>query len=97
MTENSETRLRLSAQRALWGSIPPVLRAASVELRERVLCCRFIYDREPSAQDLDLASGVAAEIAADFPSDYSIHEEREIAPVGTPMKHLEHIVFLRFE
>jgi len=89
--------LRLSAQRALWGNVPRSLRAASVAHDGTVIRCRFVFDGTPSEEDRLLLSDAAAEIIGDYPWTFTLAEEYLAVPQPTPMSHLTHLVFLRFE
>ena len=58
---------RLSLQRALWGEIPPNLRAIAVGGLGGVGCARFIFDDEPGEDEEELVSVILSEVIADFP------------------------------
>jgi hypothetical protein len=90
-------RLRLSAQRALWGNIPTSLRAVSVEYDGHLIRCRYVFDGAPSAFDRDLLAQAGTEIISDYSSPYSVDEEFIVLPEPAPISHLKHLVFMRYE
>lgn len=89
--------LRLSAQRALWDNVPPTLRAVSIELRDRVIHFRAVFEPGVSDGDRELLSEAAAEVIADFPEPFDIVEEFLEVPVTLRPEHLQYLVFLRAE
>jgi hypothetical protein len=89
--------LRLSAQRALWGAIPPRLRAVSVHHSGHTLLVRSVFDGTPTDKECETLSVAAAEIIADFPAPYTIDEEMLAIPHPGKMEHLRWIVYLRNE
>jgi hypothetical protein len=89
--------LRLSAQRALCGHVPPSVRAVSLEMRGTTIVFRAVF--EPGARDVDreLLSAAVTEVIADFSAPTTIEEEfLEVAPPNIPV-HLQYLVFLRSE
>jgi hypothetical protein len=101
MSENAATNrnisLRLSAQRALWGAIPPSLRAVSVGIDDQRVYFRCIFDGVSSEDEPKLLLCAATEIIADFPAPYTIETELLHIAYPNPMTHLESLIFLRFE
>jgi hypothetical protein len=89
--------LRLSAQRALLGQVPPVLRALSVAAAEHCIHFRCYFDGPTSDHDKELLSEAATEIIADFSAPWAISEEYLELPYPEPMRHLEHLIYLRHE
>ena len=57
----------LSMNRALWGEVSPVLRAARIKWDEKQVHLFFYYDGEISEEDRESAECVATEVIADFP------------------------------
>ena len=92
-----ETTLRLSAQRALWGSVPPTLRAVSVGASEHCIHFRCYFHGPTSDADKELLSEAATEIIADFSAPWTISEEYLDLSYPEPMRHLEHLIYLRHE
>ena len=92
-------RLRLSAQRALLGAIPPSLRAVSVEFRGTVLHFRAVFDRESGDDDREMLSVACTEIIADYADSElsSVEEEYLALPPPSKPSHLANLVFLRAE
>lgn len=89
--------IRLSAQRALWGVVPPALRSVSVDAQEPVVYFRCIFDRDATEDDKELLSCAATELIADFPDSWDIKEEYLVIPVPERMQHLKFLVFQRYE
>ena len=96
--EPSNVNLKLSAQRALWGHIPPILRSVSLEYKNHKIFFQCVYDGEPSEDDKELLSMAGTEIAADFPDHIEEFVEQHLA-VKFPEKvpDLENLVYLRHE
>jgi hypothetical protein len=89
--------LRLSAQRALWGHVPPSLRAVSLERRADVIYFRAVFEPNAREADRELLSCAAAEVIADFTAPVTIEEEFvHLSPPARPA-HLQHLVYLRSE
>jgi hypothetical protein len=61
-TEDFRVPLLLSAQRALLGSVPASLRAASLELRGSTVHLQAVFSTDSSDGDRELLSAAAAEI-----------------------------------
>jgi hypothetical protein len=94
---DTSVRLRLAAQRALCGAIPPRLRAVSVDLKDKVIRMRSIFDGPPTDAECEALSTASTEIAADFAAPYTISEE--ILAISEPdeMEHLRWLIYLRNE
>jgi len=97
MDKENQTDIRLSAQRALWGHIPPSLRAFSAELGDSVVRVRAIFDEKITEGDKELLSIANAEIISDYPEPYDINEEFLVIPTGDIMEHLQSLIYLRYE
>ena len=89
--------LRLSAQRALWGHVPPCLRSASIQKFGDTIRWRCIFDAAATEDDFELARMAGTEIIADFPDPAKIEEEIVVTPFPNKRDDLEHVVFLRHE
>lgn len=90
-------QIRLSAQRALWGQITPGLRAVSVEISDKAIRWRCIFESKLKKEEYwEELSCAATEVVADF-SDAMIEEEYLVTPNDSEMEHLEWLVFLRHE
>lgn len=89
--------LRLSAQRALWGAIPPSLRAVSLELRGDVIHFRAVFQPGASDDDRELLSVAATEVLADFSAPITIVEEFLESAAPARPESLRYLVFLRAE
>lgn len=99
MRDENEHRIRLllSAQRALWGNVPPTLRSASIEQRGDTIHFRSVFTSDAPNDDIELLSIAGTEVIADFSSPTTIHEEFvRLDPPAKPT-HLRHLVFLRAE
>jgi hypothetical protein len=79
-------RLLISLQRALWGMIPPCLRAVAVGWEGGVARMRFVFDHEPDAEDLDMVSDVEGYVIGDFPPGLVTEITVEVDPTG-PWRH----------
>ncbi len=97
MNTEKQTDIRLSAQRALWGCVPQSLRAFSVELGEKLIRTRAIFDETVTEADKGLLSETSTEIIADYPAPFTIDEEFLVVPVGQKMEHLRTLTYLRYE
>ena len=95
----TDTYIRMSAQRALLGQIPALLRAASVDVDKSnsKVFLRCIFDGKPTEDDWELLSVPATEIIADFSAPFTIEEEYLETKYPNEMKHLKHLVYLRHE
>jgi hypothetical protein len=97
LDQTSPLHLRLSAQRALLGHVPPSLRAVSVELNGTTIRFRIVFDGTPDEEATDLLSCAATEMIADFTAPYTIEEECLAVDAPDAMTHLEWLVYLRHE
>jgi len=91
------TELCMSAQRALWGNVPPTLRAVSIERRGDTIHFRAVFTSDATDDDVELLSIAAAEVIADFPAPTTIHEEWIRLDPPTKPENLRYLVFLRAE
>jgi hypothetical protein len=90
-------RLRLSAQRALWGNVPPTLRSVSLEQRGNTIHFRAVFTSAATEDDRELLAVVAAEVIADFSAPTTIEEEFiDLDPPAKPPR-FKYLVFLRAE
>src|SRR5262245_7191157 len=80
MIENDKEgiRLRLSAQRALWGHVSAALRAVSLDLEGHRIRFKAVFDTGASQEDVELISFAAAEVISDFPQPFTMEEQVEI-------------------
>jgi hypothetical protein len=83
------TQLLLSMQAALWGAVPPCLRAVAVGWEGGVARARFIFDHEPDADDLEAVSDVEGYVLGDFEPGLATEFTVDIDPAG-PFRHLPH-------
>ena len=68
MTDPSdETRLVLSARRALLGETPESLRAVAISRNAKAIQLEFYFDGAIGFDDQESAERVASEVLADFP------------------------------
>lgn len=95
MNDTVSVEVRLSAQRALF--VPPSLRSFSVEVTGNVIHTRSIFDGTESPDHRELMSCASTEIISDFLPPFTINEEFLSLPVGTPIQHLHHVIYLRHE
>lgn len=97
LDEQHGVKLRLSAQRALWGHVPASLRAVSLEMRGNVIAFRAVFEPGASDADRELLSIAAAEVIADFAAPTTIDEEYIELALSDRPSHLRYLVFLRAE
>jgi len=64
--KNISVELRLSAQRALLGNIPPTLRVVSLEVRRTVIHFRAVFTSAATNEHRESLSVAATEVIADF-------------------------------
>jgi hypothetical protein len=83
------TQVLLSLQRALWGLIPPCLRAVAVGWEGGVARARFVFDHEPDADDLEAVSDVEGYVIGDFAPGQPVEITVDVDPAG-PFRHLPH-------
>ena len=95
--ENLSTKIKLSAQRALLGSITDSLRAVSIDVVEEKIYYRCIFKREPTENERDLLSVAATEVIADFSALHKIEEEYLVVTETEKIFHLKYLVFLKYE
>ncbi len=95
---NIDSKLRLSAQRALLDAVPVGLRAVSIEIKEGMIFLRSIFESQKSKDEHWESLSIAGiEIISDFP-DHKITEEFLINDdITQKMKHHKHLVFMRKE
>jgi hypothetical protein len=93
----TDSDLRLSAQRALWGAVPTSLRAFSVEAAGNIVRTRSIFDGTETPCQKELLAVATTEIVSDFHDQFTIEDEVLNIPLGTLMQHLQHLIFLRHE
>lgn len=72
MDSNEATDFRLSAQRALWGTVPISLRAFSGDVKGHVVLVRAIFDETVTNEDKELISVACSEIIADYATPFTI-------------------------
>ena len=66
--------LRLSAQTALLGEVPPSMRFFQLWLENGALSVRVIFDATATAEHLECATSVIAEVLAGLPPEVSLDE-----------------------
>ena len=81
------TEVLLSVQRALWGNVTPHMRAIAVGWEGGVVRARFLLDREPREEDLEIISDVEGYVIADFPTRTPMAFTAQY-DVDKPLKHL---------
>jgi hypothetical protein len=93
-----DVSIRVAAQIALLGRVPPRLRAFSIDSAHRLLSCRFVFDGEPSFADTDTTSAVVAEIVSHhWESLRGLNEEHLAVPMPGKIDHLRLVIFERCE
>lgn len=94
-----DTRIRLSAQRALLTHVTPSMRAVSVEVQPaaQTAWMRFVFDGEPSPDGREVASCAHTELLTDFVDEYSVELELVACPAPARMVHRRWLVYERCE
>ena len=90
------TKILLSIQRALLGSVVPCLRCITASWTKDAIKIVYYYDGQISEEDFDILDSSTAEISADF-IDYKC--DIKILRLDAPNKipYLEGTAFKRFE
>jgi hypothetical protein len=70
----------LSLQRALWDLVGPNLRGVAATFDYPVVTARFLFENDPTEEDLEDVSLAETHTIADFPEDVSV----DFAPVWAP-------------
>ena len=96
MKTQEDISLILSGLRALYGNITPPLRSASIELKNKKVVWKCIFDTNATEDDYELVSVAAAEIIADFP-DYGLEEIYLSVPHPQPAEPLKNLLYQRHE
>ena len=94
---NIGVELRLSAQRALWGHVPPCLRTASISFVEKEITWRCCFDSDVTEEDIELLQMAGTEIIADFESGITIKEEMLVVPFPEKTTDFSLLVYYRHE
>lgn len=93
-----DNALLLSCHRALLGAVFPQLRAVLVRTTDKAWHVRFLVDGEIAEDDHDSLTTAAAEIAADLPTGFEVHDQIERLDAPAPMAFQDwRIAFLRKE
>jgi hypothetical protein len=92
---DDSVKLRLSAQRALWGHVPACLRSASIEKDGDTIRWRCVFDSDATEDDFELASMAGTEFVSDYSPPTKIEEQIVKTPFPKKPEHLEHLVCLR--
>jgi len=97
LNELAHIDLRLSAQRALWGHVPPCLRSVSVDIENNTIKWRCVFDTDASENDFELLRDAAAEVTSDFGPEIHVREELVVIKFPEPTKDLKWVVYYRHE
>lgn len=89
--------IRLIALRALLGLVPASLRAFSVQVTDKTVRLRSIFDETASNSDIELLRKASAKIIAEYPHIYILEEDYWLTSASTKTTHLEELIFLRHE
>ena len=93
----NDTDLTMYVIRALWGHVPPSLRAVSFELVNNKVKFQCILDKVATNDDKELLSMAGTELVADLPPSYDYEEIIEILPYPEEMNNLKNLVYFRHE
>jgi hypothetical protein len=97
LEENSHIKLRLSAQRALWGHVPPSLRSVSVEIENNIIKWRCVFDIDANEDDFELLNDAATEVTCDYGPEIDLNEELVVIEYPKPTRDLKWVVYYRHE
>jgi len=99
MATQEDIALRLSAQRALLGHVPPHVRAVSLDRDDGAhrIWVRFFFDGEPSESVRDAAACAGTEILSDYPDEWDVTEEFVVCPAPQQIEHRRLLVYHRCE
>jgi hypothetical protein len=89
----------LSFQRALWDMVTPPLRGVAVRLTEPLIEARFLYEHEPTEDEVQIVAEVETYVLADFtpPTDVSFAAVGASPPGLRELVTGEEWVYLRRE
>lgn len=91
-------KLLLSGGRALWGTVTPNLRKASIrEEEDEMITIYFYYDTAPSELEKDLAECAATEVIADFPAPYGINCVKKVISYPKRVEVEGNLIYSRYE
>lgn len=96
MKTEADISLILSGIRALCGNVTATFRSVSIELKDKTILLKCVFDTSATEDDFELASIIAAEIIADFP-DYNIEEISITIPQPTGTEPLKNLLYCRHE
>ena len=101
MTRDIDLRIEalLSIQRALWDMVTPALRGATISVQPGTIHSRFLFEHEPTTDELEIVVDAETEVIADFRSDVDVSFRGEALPPSTSRELLpgEEWVYLRRE
>jgi hypothetical protein len=89
--------IRLIALRALLGLVPVSLRAFSVQVIQKTVSLRSIFDESASNSDIELLRHAGAKIIAEYPLHYILEEDYWLTSATSKITHLEDLIFLRHD
>lgn len=93
-----ETYIRLSAQRALLGHIPPSLRMATISIVNDDIIWECIFDKEVTEGDMELLSIAGTEILSDNNPPFDIKEIFKVVPFPEKQpREYDYKVYERYE
>lgn len=91
------TKLILSASRALWGNITPNVRKVSISESNKIIYLYFYYENAPSDLEIELSEDTMTEVIADFPQPYGIESKREVIKCPNKIPFQGCLVYSRYE
>lgn len=89
----------LSFQRALWDMVTPPLRGVAILLAEPLIEARFIYEHEPTDDEVQIVAEVETYVIADFtpPTNVSFKVVGALPPAPRELLPREEWIYLRRE
>ena len=98
-TRDFRIQVLLSFQRALWDMVTPPLRGVAIRLTEPLIEARFIYEHEPTEDEVQIVAEVETYVIADFtpPTNVRFKAVGASPPVPRELVTGEEWVYLRRE
>ncbi|CAN7313405.1 hypothetical protein LJR078_001740 [Arthrobacter sp. LjRoot78] len=89
----------ISFQRALWDMVTPPLRGVAILLAEPLIEARFIYEHEPTDDQVQIVAEVETYVIADFtpPTNVSFKAVGALPPAPRELLPREEWIYLRRE
>ena len=97
MRTEEDRKLILSGVNALIGEITPPLRSVSIEVSNKTIRWKCVFDSDATEDDFELLSAAATEVIADFPKEYGLEEIIVVVPSPQQTEPLKNVIYHRHE